>query len=448
MHLMSTKYESLWRRTARNLAFLLTSLPVAIAGSTIGVVGISLGAGLLIVWIGVPIVVGTLIVSRWFGSFEIARLRSAGQTVQAPDWGDPATAAGVWNWVRRHSSDPRYWKSLVHVTIINPVLSIATWTISLSWTLIGLAGIANIVWSLVGGISGNSLWIDVALHTLFPSISVFGDPVTAFVAEIVFDAAAGVVFIGTLPFVCQALVRVHASIARRLLGETAEVSLRREASLAEYSRGAAVLAEDRSLRQLERDIHDGPQQGLLRIQYDLASAERALPVGDEGARALVAGALRQSKETLDELRKLSQGLAPPLLQDRGLAAAVRSLAARSPVPVTTEFDLDADAPSLEEIERSAYFIVAELLANVVKHGRATRISVVLTTTSARIGPSRLSIKVVDDGDGGARIVVDGGLDGLRERISGLRGSMLIDSPVGGPTEITVHIPLSVAASHP
>ena len=137
------------------------------------------------------------------------------------------------------------------------------------------------------------------------------------------------------------------------------------------SRTAAVAAEGTALRRLERDIHDGPQQRLVRMQMDLASADRQLDKDPEAARVLIAEAMQQSKEALEELRALSRGFAPPILLDRGLVAALESLAGAAALPDRSSRTLPDDLELPPELERNAYFIAAEALTNVAKHARAT-----------------------------------------------------------------------------
>src|SRR5205807_6415281 len=134
--------------------------------------------------------------------------------------------------------------------------------------------------------------------------------------------------------------------------------------------------EATALRRLERDIHDGPQQRLVRLAMDLGRAEQQFASNPEAARATVAEALTQTRETLDELRALSRGIAPPILVDRGLRAALTALAARSTVP--TELDVGPLNHRPEAaVETAAYFVIAEALTNVAKHSRAHRCVIVL-----------------------------------------------------------------------
>jgi hypothetical protein len=146
----------------------------------------------------------------------------------------------------------------------------------------------------------------------------------------------GVVFLVTLPLVLRVLVLLHHAIASGLFGARPQEELRAELLAERRARGAAVSAEAGAVRRLERDIHDGPQQRLVRLQMDLAAAERRLDTDPASARSLLGEARAQAAETLDELRALSKGLMPPLLQDRGLVCHARDIwiqtfAARRPL---------------------------------------------------------------------------------------------------------------------
>jgi len=209
-----------------------------------------------------------------------------------------------------------------------------------------------------------------------------------------------------------------------------------------------VQAEDASLRRLERDIHDGPQQRLVRLQMDLAAIERKLERDPDSARELLGAARAQARETLDELRALSRGFAPPILQDRGLAVALQSLAARSPVPVTMEIALPTAAALPAPIERNVYFVAAELLTNTVKHAEASGIRLAVSTRDTGATGHWIDLWVTDNGRGGATLTSGHGLAGLDERVQGLRGMLVIDSPVGGPTTIGAHIPYTPLVGSP
>lgn len=239
-----------------------------------------------------------------------------------------------------------------------------------------------------------------------------------------------------------------------LLGPT-EASLR--VAHLEQTRGAAVTDADARLRRIERDLHDGTQARLVTVAMQIgdvrdrlaqeAAADHAQdPAGDpalERARAEALALLDDAhgglKQTLAELREIARGIHPPALDD-GLAVALETLAARCPVPVTVDVDLPGrPAP---EVETIVYFAVAELLTNVVRHSGATGAYVRLETQDGW-----LRLRVRDDGHGGARLALPGasggtGLAGLADRVATVDGAVELDSPQGGPTVVTVHLPLS------
>jgi signal transduction histidine kinase len=237
---------------------------------------------------------------------------------------------------------------------------------------------------------------------------------------------------------------MHWGVARGLLGSFRTDALEKEVATLTESRTAAVAAEGTALRRLERDIHDGPQQRLVRLQMDIAAAERQLESDPDAARKLLEEARQQSKDALEELRALSRGFAPPILLDRGLVAALESLAVRSAVTVRVVSTLPADVDLPTELERNAYFIAAEGLTNAVKHsgGSAIDLRIDLRRIPDETDQTWLDITVTDDGRGGAAAVPGHGLAGLQERVLGQGGTLEIASPAGGPTVVTAHLPVT------
>jgi signal transduction histidine kinase len=167
---------------------------------------------------------------------------------------------------------------------------------------------------------------------------------------------------------------------------------------------------------------------------DLGRARQQLDTDPQAARATIEEALGQTRETLDELRALSRGIAPPILTDRGLAAALHALAVRGVIPVHLSID-----PSLGRlppvVENTAYFVVAEALTNVAKHSQATTCAVAVGRVDGR-----LQVAVVDDGRGGANVAKGHGLAGLADRVRAAGGTLGVASPAGGPTEIRAELP--------
>jgi signal transduction histidine kinase len=200
----------------------------------------------------------------------------------------------------------------------------------------------------------------------------------------------------------------------------------------EETRAGAVDVQETELRRIERNLHDGAQARLVSLGMSLGLAEQRLAEDPEGARELVAEARAGIGEALRDLRDLARGIHPPILTDRGLAAAISALADRSPIAV----DVDATVPErpAPAVETAAYFVVAESLANASKHAGATAVEVRI----ARHG-NLLEVEVEDDGRGGAD-PVGGGLRGLRQRVEALDGSFTVTSPAGGPTIVRAELP--------
>jgi signal transduction histidine kinase len=439
----SRHYRDLWRSVPRDLAYLLSAFPIALVGFILVVVLFTTGVSLVIVWVGVPILLAAFACARGFGELELRFLRAAGTApIDRPQWSQ-RPGSGFWDYVRTVITSPHRWRYLLHVGLVSFVVSLFSWCVALVWSVTAVGGLTHWFWARFTTLGEpDEFWLHTYVFGFFapgyrPAATFEG----LYAAESGMYAVFGLVLLVTLPWVTAALMHLHHSVAKLMLGETRHEVLVRENADLSASRGSAVIAEDHSLRRLERDIHDGPQQRLIRLQFDIASAERKMEADPTAARTLLAGALRQSKETLDELRSLSRGFAPPILQDRGLLAAVESLASRSVVPVTVTFTNEG-MPGLAAIERSAYFVIAELLANIDKHAAASTVTVNLEAERESDRDASLVITVTDDGVGGAAAAPEHGLAGLQERVLGLRGTLHIVSPMGGPTRVTARIPFA------
>jgi signal transduction histidine kinase len=201
----------------------------------------------------------------------------------------------------------------------------------------------------------------------------------------------------------------------------------------EQSRARVVDDSTARLRSIERDLHDGTQAQLVALAMKLGLAKEKLEESDLTRVAqLVEDAHRGAVEAITDLRTLARGIHPPVL-DKGLPDALATLASRSAVPVELVVDIP-ERPS-DAIETIAYFSAAELLTNVAKHSGARHATLEVVHV-----PGLLRIRVSDDGAGGARLVAGGGLRGLADRVRTVDGRLVVDSPNGGPTTITVELP--------
>lgn len=420
----SWSYGALWRRVPRALGYLIPTFVIAIVVMSVLSSLFSTAVSLLIVIVGIFLLSLTLLLARYTGQFEIARLRLSGETpITEPVW--PADPMAVW-WKRwlRPLANGRYWLALLHAVVIAPIVA----TISFVVLVVTFAIIGSAVFAPLAILFG---WDDAVQF----GGGGLGENFRA--AATVILIVIGVVAIVLLPYVMRGLTWLHAAIARPFLGRFTNEQLEAQVSSLFTSRQAAVAAEGSALRRIERDIHDGPQQRLIRLQMDLAAAESRLASNPEEAAGLIQDARRQAHDALDELRNLSRGFAPPLLLDRGLFAALESLATRSSIPVTLETELGATANLPDEVARNAYFVASELIANAAKHSQAAGITLRVTTADGA-----LVVEVSDDGVGGAVEKTGHGLAGLRDRAAGMGGTFEVSSPEGGPTAVRVTLPMA------
>jgi signal transduction histidine kinase len=220
--------------------------------------------------------------------------------------------------------------------------------------------------------------------------------------------------------------------AAALLRSRDRAALAERISTLETTRAGAVDVQEAELRRIERDLHDGAQARLVALGMSLGMAEQKLASDTDAARELLAEARAGAGEALRELRDLARGIHPPVLADRGLDAAVRALAAGSPISVTVSVTL-TERPK-PPVESAAYFVVAEALANAGKHANASRVDVRIIRRDGT-----LSVEVHDDGAGGAD-PAGSGLSGLRSRVEALDGILAVVSPPGGPTTVRAELP--------
>jgi len=420
-------------RTWKETIHLLLNMPIGIATFTIVVTGFALGFGLLITLIGIPILIAMLYVSRGMGWFERARAKLLlDLDVPRPYRPDP-TSDRWWRVPVSRLTDPATWTEIVYHLLLLLPIGILTFTVASTFWVLGasLLFLPVYAWALPEPVHAFDSWVKVTLDAQ-PHVGVVGgangwviDTPIEYVALVLIGAA---ILLAT-PWVVRGLATANRYLVRGLLGSDV---FARVQTLTD-SRAAAVdlAAEDR--RRIERDLHDGVQQRLVSLAMDLGRAKEKLDTDPEGAKELVGEAHQEAKRAITEVRDLARGIHPAVLTDRGLDAALSALAARSPVPADVRVDVDERPPA--SVEAAAYFVVSEALANVAKHASATRADV-----TVRRSGDRLTVKVEDDGVGGASLVEGSGLAGLRDRIGALDGELHLLSPRGGPTVLMVEIP--------
>lgn len=408
-------------RLGREAAYLVIAFPLAIVTFVVAIVTVSGSAALVTAPFFLP--VGGLVL-RGLAAQERALQswllgRRVPRPVYASDYPTTGSAAGnLW----RRVVDPQTWLEIAW-GLVTFVVATVTFALTVAFGAGVMAGLSSPFWyPIVASIDGYNAFGE--MWGVRP----------AFLIDLPIHVLAGLVSVPLLVLVVRLGSRVQSGLAAGLIG--ARATQARYAAL-QRAHSAGQEAERDSMRRLERDLHDGPQQGLVRLQMDLARAERLMDTDPTKAREILAGAGLTASSTLGELRALSRGIAPPLLVDRGLHAALMSLAGAHPAEVTIHDLIGTRLP--EQAETALYFAVSEALANVAKHARARSVEVVLRRSGGMVEAA-----VTDDGVGGASFAKGHGLTGLERRLAGVHGTLEVTSPDGGPTVVVARVPLAGA----
>lgn len=413
-------------RLGRDFAYTFLGLPLAVVAFSLVIPLFSVGLGTLVIFIGFPLLALMLLVARGFADIERVRLEHLnGVPVRRPRY-EPAPATA--GWFRRMVNplrQPQAWLDFGY-HVLNLPMAIIAFVLPVAWWAAALGGLTYWYWGRF--LPDDPDQHDVVVETLFGADTEHN--------RVLFNTFVGIFCLLTLYAVQRGSAALHAAFARTMLTGLAQLQGRIDDLT--QSRAAAVSAEATALRRLERDIHDGPQQRLIRLAMELSRAQRQLAEDPEAAAATLDDALGQARETLDELRALSRGIAPPILADRGLPAALTTLASRSTVPVELTVEVDGRLPAA--VENTLYFVAAEALANVAKHSRAESAHLTLTNRDGRI-----YLMVTDDGVGGAHIAKGHGIAGLADRLRSIDGELAVDSPAGGPTILIAEVPVQAPA---
>ncbi|MFE1783354.1 sensor histidine kinase [Streptomyces sp. NPDC059506] len=380
----------------RALAYLLSGVAL---GAVAGVVLLFLAAAGLVslaVAVGAVPLLGVALSGVFVARVERRRLRLV-DLDPAPDPHRRPGRPGLRGWLETRLREPATWREL-------------------GFTAVSLSAL----WWMDLLVLGFALVLPVFLMT-----SPAGDP-GAWPWLVV-----GLFLLPAAPYTVTAWAGARAALTRSALaprdGEPGA-----ELTEVRASRARLVDAFDAERRRIERDLHDGAQQRLVSVSVMLGMALLDTDPGSPAGRQLAA-ARGEVALAVDELRELARGVHPKALTDHGLAAAVDNLTARSAVPVTVDVRLPYRLPAA--VESTAYFVVAEALANVTRHSRASRAEV-----GARLETDLLVLTVGDDGAGGADPAGGTGLVGLADRVAAADGRLRLSSPAGGPTLLHVEIP--------
>ncbi|MES4904486.1 MULTISPECIES: sensor domain-containing protein [unclassified Streptomyces] len=414
-------------RVWREFLYLVLSFPMSLLTFVYAVTMLALGVGLLVTFLGIPVLGVALAGCRALGAVERARARgllrlevAEPEPVRAVTRG--SRAAGPFAWVGALLRSGTSWRhvlySLIHLpwAIFAFVLSLVLWVNA--WALVSYP-----LWQWVlptysdqqgiqlFEVDGRGFFLDTPL-------------------EIAATSVAGALLLVGTPFVIRGLTSVDRLLVSGLLGPS---RLAERVWELESDRGTVVDTAAADLRRIERDLHDGAQARLVALAMDLGLAKEKLREDPEAAAAMVDEAHGEVKLALQELRDLARGIHPAILTDRGLGPSLSALAARCAVPVTVTVDLpERPAAAIEGI---AYFTVSELLQNISKHSGARTAAVDVWRSEDRV-----MLQVSDDGRGGADARAGSGLAGLAERLDAVDGLLVVHSPAGGPTSVTAELP--------
>ena len=367
---------------------------------------VSTGLTVLLAGIGVLLIAMAIESSRLVARLERWRV-FVGEPVQPAAHPYRPLRGGVLDILRAEFADVARWRDVLYVAVNLPLTV-------LEFVVVGLAWVAALVTLTM------PVWFDPAA---------VGPP--AWLGSI---AGLGLLFIAAS--LSQLVIALHRQVVVGLLCTSESRELRRQVETLRQSRSAVLAVEASELNRIERDLHDGAQQRLARLSIDLGLASERIDTDPAGAKELVRESQEQAREALAEIRQLVRGIAPSILLDRGLVAAVESITGSGPVRTAVISDLAPGERLPPAIERAAYFVVSEALANVAKHSGATRCEV-----RCRREGGHLVVEIWDDGKGGAGIHAGGGLAGLESRVAGVDGAFSASSPRGGPTMVRAVIPV-------
>ncbi len=294
---------------------------------------------------------------------------------------------------------------------------------------------------LIGALLVVAAWSGAAVLLLLPLFNPMLANGGAHVFNLIIDTVpetallglAGVGLALAAPWIARAVAGAEGRLASGLLGPSERAALVNRVDELRARREQLVDVVEAERRRIERDLHDGAQQRLVALAMNLGMAKEKFDKDPAAARALVEEAHAEAKLAMVELRNLARGIHPAVLSDRGLDAALSSLAGRAPVPVAVNVSVPERPPPA--IETIAYFVVAEALTNIARHAGASRAAVTVARQNGH-----LKVEISDNGMGGADAGRGTGLAGLVDRVTSVDGTLHIHSPAGGPTTLTVELP--------
>ncbi|HEY2668930.1 MAG TPA: sensor domain-containing protein [Rugosimonospora sp.] len=407
-------------RTWRGLGYLLLGLPAAALAWAVALFTLISGILLSVTVVGVAVTPLLLVLVRATAGLERHRAGLVAPTAPNRPYRSVDGLTGRAR-LRARLTDPATWRDLAWLLLCGPVT-------------LASAVVAVVLWAAALGMLSIPIWyrfLPGGHATLYQSGGVTHGVIGSLPSALPW-VVPGLVLAWLAGWSTRALVAGQVRLAASLLGPTRTAGLQTRVATLSATRAAAVEGQQRELHRIERDLHDGAQARLVALSADLGLAGEAFDEDPPQARQLVEQARDGIVLALAELRDLVRGIGPPVLTDRGLAAALEAVTARSPIPVVVTIAVPRRLPTT--VETAAYFVICECLANAGKHSRADRVVV-----DVRQRGGACLVTVTDDGIGGAD-PHGAGLTGLTARVAALDGQLSVDSPAGGPTTVRAVLP--------
>ena len=382
----------------------------------------STGLTVLLAGIGVVLIAAAIEVSRRIARIERWRAFLGEPDRPAAHPYKPLRGSGFVGLLRAEFTDESRWRDVLYVGVNLP-LAVIEFTVVV------------VLWFGALSLLTSPIWYDAIPDSTLSDV--FRPLATHDAPAVVLRALLGAALLPVAASISQLVIALHRAVVAGLLCTSERRELQRRVETLTKSRSAVLDVEANELHRIERDLHDGAQQRLVMLTMDLGLASERIDTDPAAAKQLILDGQQQAHQALAEIRQLVRGIAPSILLDRGLVAALESISGRGAVPVVLVSNLAPGERLPALVERTAYFVATEALANVAKHGGATRAEV-----RCRREGSLLVVEVWDDGAGGATIDAGGGLAGLANRVSGVDGTFTVSSPAGGPTLVHAEIPLA------